>query len=147
MKPKRICVVCKDPLGSQKYTHQSSKQGVVYQGSNWCNGPRKTPGGGRGPVRSPIHFRHYAAGYYGTLCGLKAGRLYGKYKDDDAQVPWSRVKVDLEQTNCVECLAMIAEETGERLRRLLKPDDSEAAARERAQGRLTMNGIRKVVGA
>lgn len=150
MKAPRICVKCKEPLGRQLRSHMTKKKLRAPYGvfTNWCDGPRKTPGGGRAVPQKAIHFRYYASTTGNSLCGLRGGRMSGKYKDPGAQVPWSRLNVKLEQTTCEECLAMIFVAIQARLAaRLAKVGGTLDAALDRARTRLTMNGVESLVSA
>lgn len=149
---RRKCKKCGDPLGRQKGFHKSTKEVPARYGnglSNWCDGPSKTPGGSSRPrPRKPVHYRFYASPDNDSVCGLRGGRLAGRYKDADAQIPWTRLNVKLEQTTCEECLALVAVFVDAKLKtRLALVGKSMEAALEVARGRLTMNGLRKAVGA
>ena len=150
MKPRR-CVKCKDLLRGQQRFHQSSREVVDQWGhkNRWCDGPSKTPGAYSRPrSRKPHHYRYYASPTGDSVCGLEGGRTQGKYAKPTAQVPWSRLNVKLEQTTCEECLAIVAINVEAQLQAALKRSGRDRAeVIEQARGRLTMNGIRKVVGA
>jgi hypothetical protein len=146
----RICVKCGDRLGRQKSWHKSTKKQYKsnYFGTwqYFCQGPGKTPGGGRGTPRRPVHFRYYASTGSESLCGLRGGRMSGKYKSDDAQIPWSRLNVKLEQTTCEECLALVAVAVDNQLRQRLAITGGDVeTALERARTRWTMNSLEKLV--
>lgn len=160
---RRICVKCGDPLKGQMHYHLSTKTqkkpsrwqtGPYTPKSNpWmfvCYGPKETPGGGHQhrPTRTDTHYRFYSASWDQTACGLRAGRTKGKYAKDGAQVPWGRVKVDLRQTTCVECLIYVVDSCESVLQqRLAETGMDRAEALERVKTRLTMAGVAKVVGA
>lgn len=146
MKPPRICVACHEPLGHQRYWHHSQKPHGAYK-STWCNGPRKTPGGGWRSPKIAIHYRFYGD-YSDTplLCGRTPGWTKGSNKKEGAEVPWSRVNVKLHRTTCEECLAVLVTFLEGRLAaRLAMTGDTREAAFERAEGRRAMRTLDKIV--
>lgn len=145
---KRICVKCGDRLKDQRTYHTSSKeQKHGTWRSHWCDGPKNTPGARSRISRSPIHYRDFA-GPGTTICGLQGGRTKGKYKNNNADVTWGRIKVDLSQTTCEHCLIAIIKRSKQVLRTRLKAIGKSGLTAFREQRSVaTVQGLKKLVNA
>jgi hypothetical protein len=142
---KRACPKCKQQLYRQKFWHRRPGK------TGRCSGPRQLPvpetiSFGR---KKAVHFRHFS-GPPQTICGLVGGYVRGHYKTPGAQVPWSRIKVDLQQTTCEECLVTIIQQAKERLHNRVKAKSGSLKLRkiiQRAHGQRTMCQLSELVGA
>lgn len=143
-RPVRICVKCGDRLRGQRTHHQSSKEIKTRWGwSRWCDGPHRTPGGYKAITKAPIHFRDFA-GPNSTICGKQAGLTKGRYKSETAEVPWSRIKVNLSQTTCPECLVLVIQRCKKWLHEVAKRGSLPGIIRQ-AHGQQQMSALRKLV--
>ena len=146
-KPVRICVKCKDPLRNQRFSHQSSKEMKTPWGgmSHWCDGPQKTPGAKSYGSRSPIHYRDFA-GPGTTVCGLQGGVTRGvRARNQTADVPWSRIKVDLTQTTCPSCLLVIIQRCKKELQKLALAQPQLRQLVREARGRVILTALKEMV--
>lgn len=145
----RKCPKCKRKLGLQKTWHYTPDK-TGYRGRRWCDGPRSVPL--PEPLmfvnRKPLHLRYFT--WLETVCGLRAGRIKGHYKDAAAQVSWNRVRIDLQQTTCEMCLVTIIQQAKERLHKRIKAKGGGPKLREiiqRAHGQRTIAKLSGLVGA
>lgn len=121
MVEKRICPKCGEELKRQKGWHYR-RDPKGWRGRSWCIGPRQVPLPPSKTIgaKKPVHYRDFASRAGDSLCGLHGGRTHGKYKGEHAQVPWTRIKVDLTQTTCEQCLVLVIRRSKERLHKRLQ---------------------------
>ena len=147
---RRICVECGEPLGDQRFYHESAKLKAKDPDHSWrwaCRGPSKMDTPLRAVSRAPMHLRFFASGRE-TVCGLVPGNVKGRYKNNEAQVTWSRVRVDMDRTTCPECIAMVIAIFQRRLGPILKQTGrSHKDVMENAETRVTANRLGELVDA
>lgn len=95
--------------------------------TQYCDGPRTTPGApAPRTTRLPVHFRDFGSGIH-TLCGMVGGATrpskWRKWRRK-GQVTWNRIKVDLSQTTCPDCLVLVIQRCKRQLHeRLAQAED------------------------
>ena len=119
-----------------------------------CYGPHKmkdAPPRRDYASKLPHHFRDFgvdSTGRGGVACGLTPGRTKGKYAGHGADVPWSRVSVDLRDTTCPHCLIAVIKRCKQKLRDRLKATGKTALTAFREQRQVAVvQGLKQLVNA